>query len=111
MFDWLRRTPPAPTEQQRQLALALAEYPPYAPPEWNPDTKSFQDASAEYREYFFNSRQVRLDALRVFLAKFDIVSNVDRRRAYGRIHLDAGIRRLAAPRFGRRFCRGCLSWL
>jgi hypothetical protein len=44
MFGWLGRTPPPPREQQRQVAQALAEYPPYAPPEWNPDTKSLGDA-------------------------------------------------------------------
>jgi hypothetical protein len=77
MFGWLRRTPPAPTEQQRQLALALAEYQPYAPPDWNPDTTSFGDASAEYKEYFLNSRQVRLEALRLFLAKFDVPLSLD----------------------------------
>lgn len=32
MFGWLKRAPPPPTEQQRQVAQALADYPPYAPP-------------------------------------------------------------------------------
>jgi hypothetical protein len=77
MFAWLRRAPPAPTKQQRQLALALAEYPPYAPPDWNPDTKSFHDANVEYEEYFFGSRQMRLDALRAFLGKFDVALGLD----------------------------------
>jgi hypothetical protein len=77
MFGWLRRTPPPPTEQQRQMAQALAEYPPYAPPEWNPDTKSPRDANEEYQEYFFGSKQWRLEALRAFLAKFDVALNLD----------------------------------
>jgi hypothetical protein len=77
MFGWLRRTPPAQTEQQRQLALALVDYPPYSPPDWNPDTASLHDANLEYREYFFGSRQMRLDSLRIFLAKFDVALNLD----------------------------------
>jgi hypothetical protein len=91
MFGWLRRAPPPPTEQQRKVAHALADYPPYAPPEWNPDTKSLRDANVEYREYFFGSRQVRLEALRAFLAKFDVTLNLD----------DAGIMAVSAwfPRY------------
>jgi hypothetical protein len=99
MFDWLRRTPPPPTEQQRQMAQALAEYPPYAPPEWNPDTKSLRDANEEYREYFFGSRQSRLEALRAFLEGFDVVLNLD----------DAGIMAVSAWLPSTEICL-CLIW-
>ncbi|MET4198735.1 hypothetical protein [Bradyrhizobium sp. LA6.12] len=70
MFGWLRRAPAPPTEQQREVWQALSEYPPYAPPEWDPDTKSMHDACVEYQEYFFDSKPLRLEALRTFLAKF-----------------------------------------
>jgi hypothetical protein len=86
MFGWLRRAPPPPTEQQRQVARALAEYPPYAPPEWNPETKSFRDANVAYSEYFFGTGQARLEALRAFLAKFNVTPNLD----------DAGIMAVSA---------------
>ncbi|MEH2560383.1 hypothetical protein [Bradyrhizobium sp. AZCC 2289] len=53
MFGWLKRAHPPTTEQQRQVAQALADYPPHAPPAWNPDTKSPREYNEEYREYFF----------------------------------------------------------
>lgn len=77
MFGWLRRAPPPPTEQQRKVTRALADYPPYSPPEWNPNKKSLRDANMEYREYFFDSRPARLEALRAFLAQFDVTLNPD----------------------------------
>jgi hypothetical protein len=77
MFGWLRRAPPPPTEQQRQVWQALSGYPPYAPPKCDPDTQSVPDATLEYQEYFFSSRESRLQALRAFLAKFDIVLGFD----------------------------------
>ncbi|WP_076866515.1 hypothetical protein [Bradyrhizobium mercantei] len=86
MFGWLRRAPAPPTEQQRQVWQALSEYPPYAPPEWDLDTKSLRDANVEYQKYFFDSKPLRLEALRAFLAKFDIALGFD----------DAGIRAVSA---------------
>jgi len=77
MFGWLRRAPAPPTEQQRQVWQALSEYPPYAPPEWDPDTKSMHDACVEYQKYFFDSKPLRLEALRTFLAKFDTTLDFD----------------------------------
>lgn len=77
MFDWLRRAPAPPTEQQRQVWQALSEYPLYAPPEWDPDTKSMHDACVEYQKYFFGSKTQRLDALSSFLAKFDTTLGLD----------------------------------
>src|SRR5262249_42035855 len=84
MFGWLRRTPPPPTEQQQRVRQALSEYPPYAPPEWK--AESPRDTNVEDREYFFASTQLRLEALRAFLAKFDITLNLD----------DAGIMAVSA---------------
>jgi hypothetical protein len=86
MFGWLRRAPPPPTEHQREVAEALADYPPYAPPEWNPKTTSLREANEEYREYFFGSKQARLEALRTFFAKFDVTFDLD----------DAGIMAVSA---------------
>lgn len=77
MFGWLRRAPAPPTDQQRQVWQALSEYPPYAPPEWDPDTTSMHDACVEYQKYFFDSKPLRLEALRIFLAKFDTSLNFD----------------------------------
>ena len=77
---------PPRTEQQRQVWQALSGYPTYAPPEWNPDTKSLRDANVEYRNYFFGTKELRLEALRAILAKFDIALSVD----------DAGIVALSA---------------
>ena len=77
MFGWLRRAPEPPTEQQRQVWQALSDYPPYTPPEWDPDNKSMHDACVEYQNYFFDSKPLRLEALRTFLAKFDITLGFD----------------------------------
>ncbi len=77
MFGWLRRAPAPPTEEQRHVWQALSEYPPYAPPEWDPDNKSMHDACVEYQNYFFDSKPLRLEALRTFLAKFDIALGFD----------------------------------
>jgi hypothetical protein len=48
------------------MAQALTSYPPYAPPEYNPDPNpaSMRAASAQYREYFLGSMQARLEVLR-----------------------------------------------
>ena len=95
MFGWLWRAPPPRTEQQRQVWQALSGYPTYAPPEWNPDTKSLRDANVEYRNYFFGTKELRLEALRAILAKFDIALSVD----------DAGIVALSAwlPKYADLF--------
>jgi hypothetical protein len=77
MFGWLRRAPIAPTEEQLRVTQALVDYPPYAPPEWNPDPEFQRDANVAYQEYFFASRQARLDALRDFFAKFDVALNLE----------------------------------
>lgn len=93
MFSWLRLTPP-PTERQLRLTRALADYPPYVPPAWTPDSssESLRAASARYREHFFDSMQFRLEALRAFLAKFDVALDVD----------DAGLTAVSAwlPQWG-----------
>ncbi|RXH16571.1 hypothetical protein EAS56_06150 [Bradyrhizobium guangzhouense] len=77
MFPWLRRGPVAPTEQQLHVKQALSDYPPYAPPEWNGDLCSLADASNKYREYFLGGKDKRLEALRGFLEKFDVLVNPD----------------------------------
>src|SRR5262249_40126676 len=74
MFGWLRRAPPPSTEQQLRVRHALSGYPPYAPPAWNPDAKSL---NMEYRDYFLGSKQLRFEALRGFLAKFEITLSLD----------------------------------
>ena len=77
MFRWLRRGPRRRAEQKQRVLDALAGYPPYEPPEWNPDTKSLLEANVEYKDYFFANRDRRIEALRTFLAKFDVASNFD----------------------------------
>jgi len=77
MFRWFRRAPAGPTEQQLHVQQALADYPPYAPPEWNEDPDSFVEASKKYREFFLGSKDTRLEALRGFLEKFDVSMNLD----------------------------------
>jgi hypothetical protein len=77
MFRWFRRAPAGPTEQQLHVRQALADYPPYAPPEWNGDPNSLLEASNKYREFFFGSKDTRLEALRGFLGKFDVLMDLD----------------------------------
>ena len=74
MFGWLRRAPSRPTEQQREIANALADYPPYTPPPWWP-TDSIEHAA--YTRFFLENRERRLEALRIFLAKFNVAPDLD----------------------------------
>jgi hypothetical protein len=74
IFGWFRRAPIAPTEEQLRVTQALVDYPPH---EWTPDPEFLRDANVAYREYFFASRQVRLDALRDFFAKLDVALNLE----------------------------------
>jgi len=77
MFRWLHREPRIPAEQEQRVLDALVGYPPYEPPEWNPDTKSLMEANAEYKAFFFANRIRRIEIFRAFLAKFDVASNLD----------------------------------
>jgi hypothetical protein len=72
IFGWSLRKSAHLTEQPQRVSEALLNYPPYEPPEWNPDTKSMGDANAEYRDFFLENRRHRLEALRQFLAKFNV---------------------------------------
>ena len=86
MFAWLHRKP-APTSKEKPRVLdALADYPPYTPPIWNADTQSMEDAAAEYGTYFHENRSRRVEALRNFLAKFDVALNLE----------DAGVKAVSA---------------
>lgn len=77
MFTWLRRKTPPVAEEKRRVLDALADYPPYSPPKWNAEVQSIGDAANEYRAYFFDNRKHRVEALRRFLAKFDVELNRD----------------------------------
>ena len=79
MLDWFRRVPAAPTEEQLRVTQALVGYPPYAPPKWEPDPnpEAMRAASIQYRDYFLGGTQARLDALRAFLANFQVSLNLD----------------------------------
>ena len=79
MFGWLRRAPPPPSKEQHQVMQALAGYTPYAPPEWKPDSspESMRAASFQYRDYFLDSKQARLETLRAFLTNFDVSPDLD----------------------------------
>jgi len=72
MFRWLRRTPLRYTKQKLRVSGALTDYPPYRPPQWNLGTKSPTDADAEYKKFFFDNRDRRVEALRTFIARFDV---------------------------------------
>jgi hypothetical protein len=75
MFGWLRRAPSRPTEQQRAMTSALADYPPYAPPAWDADPDTIEHET--YKRFFLANREPRLEALRMFLAKFNVASDLD----------------------------------
>jgi len=83
MFGWLRRAPSRRAEQRREMATVLADYPPYAPtPCDDPDTIEHET----YKAFFLEARDRRLEALRLFLAKFNVASDLD----------DAGLRAVSA---------------
>ena len=76
MFRWLRRAPPPPSEDKHRVLDALTGYPPYSPPAWDPE-KSFADSVAEYEGFFLANKQMRIEAIRTFLAKFGVALTVD----------------------------------
>jgi len=94
MFGWFRRTPAVPTEDQLRVSQALASYPPYAPLEWKADSTSDsrRAASAQYRDFFIGGIPDRIEALRAFLANFDVALSLD----------DIGLMAVSAwlPRYG-----------
>jgi hypothetical protein len=66
--------------QRDQMSSALVDYPPYTPPPWTTDELSTDGRSivdTEYKGFFFAHRERRLDALRMFLAKFNISADLD----------------------------------
>jgi hypothetical protein len=77
MFDWLRHKPSPPTEDKSRVLTALDGYPPYDPPRWAFETKPAQEADAEYKAYFLENRNRRVEALSGFLAKFDVELSLD----------------------------------
>ena len=76
MFSWLRRKPPPLSEEGRRVLDALRAYPPYIPPIWDPG-KPFADSVAEYQAFFFANKDLRIEALRAFVAKFGVALTVD----------------------------------
>src|SRR5262245_31423641 len=79
MFGRFRRAPAAPTEEQLRVTQALVAYPPYAPPKWerDPNPEIMRAASFQYRDYFLGGKRARLEALRSFLANFEVAFNLD----------------------------------
>ena len=79
MFGWFRRASAAPKEEQLRVAEALVSYPPYTPPAWkaDPNPEAMRAASFQYRDHFLACREARLEALRAFLANFDVSLNTD----------------------------------
>src|ERR1044072_3125676 len=73
MFGWLRRAPSPRMEQRSRVSNALADYPPYTPPAWWP-TDSIEHAA--YERFFLANREHRLEALRTFLAKFNVSADL-----------------------------------
>jgi hypothetical protein len=79
MFSWFRRAPAAPTEEHLRLTRAIVGYPPYAPPEWklDPNPEAMRAASFHYKDHFLGGAQARLEALRAFLANFEVSLSSD----------------------------------
>jgi hypothetical protein len=77
MFAWLHRKPAPASEEKRRVLEALADYPPYTPPIWDSDAKSAPQADDEYTSYFFQNQNRRVEALRIFLAKFDVALSLE----------------------------------
>src|SRR5215510_4564692 len=79
MFGWFQRAPAAPTEEQLRVTQALIGYPSYAPPKWEryPNPEIMRAASFQYRDYFLGGTRARLEALRSFLANFEVALNLD----------------------------------
>jgi hypothetical protein len=76
MFGWPRRALRPPSEDKRRVLDALTGYPPYSPPVWDPG-RSFHESAAEYETFFLANKQMRIEALRVFLAKFGVALSAD----------------------------------
>ncbi len=79
MFGWLLRHSqrhPQRHEERERVSYALADYPAYEPPQWNA-IKSITDNNLEYANFFLDMRNRRLDALRSFLIKFDVILSMD----------------------------------
>jgi hypothetical protein len=85
MFGWLHRKTPRISEYKSRVLEALADYPPYAPPIWD-GAAELATANREYVAFFTENRPKRIEALRVFLAKFDVALGFD----------DIGIRAVSA---------------
>lgn len=77
MFSWLRRNSKHREEELRQVSEGLADYPLYVPPTWDVHSTALREANAEYKRFFFENRDRRLEALRVFLARFNVALNLD----------------------------------
>jgi hypothetical protein len=77
MFAWLHRKPAPASQDKRRVRDALAGYPPYDPPRWTSEDQPAQPIIDEYRAYFLDNRNRRVEALSRFLAKFDIALSLD----------------------------------
>ncbi|MGJ5181049.1 hypothetical protein ACQR16_29230 [Bradyrhizobium oligotrophicum] len=73
MLSWFGRRPAAPSPEQLRVLDALAGYPPYAPPVWKSYDQSDVSANEDYVAYFFNQQDRRIEALRSFLGKLQVV--------------------------------------
>jgi hypothetical protein len=69
--------PPPPSEEKRRVLDALADYPRYTPPIWSSEAQSLKEAGDAYDAFFFSNRSRRVEALRSFLAKFDVGLSLD----------------------------------
>jgi hypothetical protein len=86
MFGWLRKNSRHLTDLRRRMSQALADYPAYQPlhrqgpncPRHLPDqeAREFAARGRENFQYFTEQRPERLRALEAFLAKFDLVANL-----------------------------------
>lgn len=86
MFAWLHRKPTPASEDERRVRDALAGYPLYDPPRWTSEDQPVRPIIDEYRAYFLDNRNRRVEALSRFLAKFDVALSVD----------DEGVRAVSA---------------
>ncbi|CAL77255.1 hypothetical protein BRADO3472 [Bradyrhizobium sp. ORS 278] len=73
----MRRKQGPPAGEKHRIVEALVNYPPYTPPIWCSGVKSLDNANAEYVSYFMTQRPERVEALRSFLAKFNVPLSLD----------------------------------
>jgi hypothetical protein len=87
VFGWLRKEPKHLVDQRRRMSEALVDYPVYEPPHRqgphgprhlsDQEAREFWARGKENFSHFMERRKERLDALRTFLARFDVAMDLE----------------------------------